>query len=129
MNIDSLNEQNFMLYAAHYYDNVNCIDSSEFEDDLNRIKYIKKLFKKYKETGELRERLILNHLTVLYNVFYHEACTKMLFLRLKEYLHYLKPFLLFLNYWPDMIKHANNVIDFTSKITMDQKIIDTLRKI
>ena len=87
---DKLDDTNFMLFAAKYYDNPNCLGIEEFEADLNRIKYIKRLFRKYKDGGELRERLILNHLIVLYNVFYHEACTKILCLKCPikiEFLH------------------------------------------
>ena len=99
----NLAEGTFQLYAAQHYDNVNCTDILEFQDDLNRIKYIKRLFRKYEETGELKERLILNHLILLYNVFEPNACTRMLAYRLINYTRYLKPFLEYLSYWPDRI--------------------------
>ena len=101
---DTLDDSNFMLFAAKFYDNPNCMDQLEFEEDLNRIQYIKRLFKKYRDGKELRERLILNHLIILYNVFHHTACTRMLCYRLYNYLDYLKPFLVYLNYWPDKIQ-------------------------
>jgi len=66
-----IDDNNFLLYAAKHYDNPNCTDVLEFQEDLNRIKYIKRLFKKYSETGELKERLIINHLTVVYNELVH----------------------------------------------------------
>mgnify|MGYP006251878411 FL=1 len=68
---ETLDDSNFMLFAAKYYDNPSCVDTNEFEDDLSRIKYIKRLFRKYKDTGELRERLIFNHLIVLYLSLIH----------------------------------------------------------
>ena len=93
---ETLDDSNFLLFAAKSYDNENCMDQLEFEEDLNRIKYIKRLFSKYRDGKELRERLILNHIIILYNVFEHRACTRMLCFRLYEYLNYLKPFLVYL---------------------------------
>ena len=93
MNFDSLDDGNFMLYAAKAYDNPSCVDEVEFNEDLNRIKYIKRLLRKYEMGGEIKERLILNHLVVLYNVFDGDMMTRMLFYRLYEYLEFLKPFL------------------------------------
>tara|TARA_Y100000034_G_scaffold136371_1_gene212448 strand:+ start:8233 stop:8580 length:348 start_codon:yes stop_codon:yes gene_type:complete len=113
-----LNGSTFLLFAAQHYDNPHCEGIEEFHDDLKRIKYIKRLFKKYYNDGELRERLILNHLVILYNVFEAEALTKMLRYKLDEYESYLKPFLFYLNYW-----NTNDTI------SMDLKIIDALRKI
>ena len=93
----NLTEETFLLYAAKHYDNPQLQSEEEFYDDLKKFKYIKRLFNKYSESGELKERLILNHIVVLTNVFGPEAAVKMLFLRLPEYLHYLKPFLLMLS--------------------------------
>lgn len=125
---DTVNDSNFMLFAAKFYDNPGA-DSIEFEEDLARIKYIKRLFSKYRDGKELRERLILNHIIVLYNVFEHQACTRMLSFRLYEYIDYLKPFLIYLGYWPDKIGPIgidNNVI-LDSDINMDTAIVDKLR--
>jgi hypothetical protein len=92
-----LTESNFLLYAMHHYDNPQCSSVDEFEEDLKRFLYLKKLFSRYKNNGELRERLILNHIIVLYNVF-NEAATDMLFLKLeKEYEPQLVTFLIYLN--------------------------------
>lgn len=125
-----VDDQNFLIFAAQNYDNINCVEYDEFEEDLKRIKYVKKLFKKYRDTGELKERLILNHLTVLYNVFSPEACTHMLSFKLAEYLPYIKPFLMFLNYWPSSKTiNIDNLTILNSLIIMDQKIIEELRKI
>jgi len=86
-----------MLFAIKFYDNPQAVTKEDFEDDLKRIKYIKRLLKRYKNTGELRVNLILNHLTVLFNVF-DEAAVPLLFYNLEEDLwSYLKSFLVFLN--------------------------------
>lgn len=128
MPFENLDENNFLLYAAKHYSNPQCLNTEEFYDDLKRFKYLKRLFGKYDETGELRERLIINHLIVLYNVFGIHA-TKMLFLKLESYYSYLKPFLVLLNYMPDKITLSDSKIIFSSDIPMDQNIIEVLRKI
>ena len=69
MNFDSIDESNFLLFAAKNYDNPQCHDILEFQDDLQRFKYLKRLFSKYEETGKIKERLVFKHLIVLYNVF------------------------------------------------------------
>lgn len=126
-----INDGNFGVFAAKYYDNPDCLDVLEFQDDLNRIKYLKRLFKKYHDTGVLKERLIINHLVVLYNVFEHEACTKMLSFKLINYLPYLKPFLEFLNYWPKRVEGlgAEDLVITTEEVESDELIVKTLRKI
>lgn len=129
MHNDDLNESNALIYAAKHYDNPHFFDTIEFYEDLNRFKYLKKLFGRYEETGELNERLVLNHLTVIYNVFGVEASTKLLFLKMDNYGSYLKPFLLLLNYCPEIIYNVSGRVIRTSDIVMDQKIVDKLRKI
>lgn len=131
MQLEKLDEANFLLYAAKHYDNPSCFDTLEFYEDLNRFKYLKRLFSRYEETGELKERLILNHIIVVYNLFGVEASTRMLFLKLKDYYQYLKPFLVFLNYCPDKVSGIgiDNITIVTSNIQMDFKIVETLRKI
>ncbi len=87
MRFDELNERNYQLFAIKFYNNPQSVTREDFEDDLKRIKYIKRLLKRYKNTGELKVHLILNHLTVLFNVF-DEAAVPLLFLnRLPEYPH------------------------------------------
>ncbi len=131
MHDEKLDETNFLLYAARYYDNPHCYDTLEFYDDLNRFKYIKRLFNRYEETGELKERLIINHLTVLYNIFGAEAATRLLFLKLRGHYHFLKPFLVLMGYMPDVIRgigiEGKHIIN--SDIPMDEKIVEILRKI
>ena len=100
MREDPLSEVNFLLYAARHYENPQCYDTIEFYDDLKRIKYIRRLFNIYQESGELKERLILNHIIILYNVFGVIPATRMLFFKLYEHKEQLKPFLVFLNFMP-----------------------------
>lgn len=125
--MEVLNDKNFMLYAAKFYDNKNCVDILEFHDDLNRIKYLKRLFKKYKETGDIKVQLVINHLIVIYNVFYPQAATKMLAFKLDEYLYYLKPFLLYLSFWPKRIELTDKVI-LDSDVGQDELIVKQLRE-
>ena len=97
---EKLDETNFLLYAARHYENPQCYDTIEFYDDLKRIKYIRRLFNIYQESGELKERLILNHIIILYNVFGVIPATRMSFFKLYEHKEQLKPFLVFLNFMP-----------------------------
>ncbi len=101
--IDNLCDDNFLIYAMKAYDKPNCI-MSEFEEDLKRIKYVKRLIRRYRLTGELKERLILNHIIVLANVFGTESAVKMLFFKFdEEDYDILKTFLVFLNYMPKTV--------------------------
>ncbi len=129
MKFDNLDSSNFLLYAAKHYDNPQCFDTKDFYDDLKRFKYLKRLFNRYKETGELKERLIINHLQVLYNLFGTEATTRMLFFSLKKHHECLKPFLILFNTMPEIIKNIEGNDILNSSITMDLKIVETLRKI
>lgn len=104
MRFDELNEGNYLLFAIKFYDNPQSLTKEDFEDDLKRIKYIKRLLKRYKNTGELKIHLILNHLTVLFNVF-NDAAIPLLFYNLeKDLWPYIKSFLLFLNRIPEYPK-------------------------
>lgn len=98
-----LTEQNFIIYAAQNYLNPNCEDLEEFNEDLNRIKYLKKLFNVYENKEELNLNLIMNHLIIMYNMFEARACTRMLFFRLPEYSSYLKSILCFTGHLPDVL--------------------------
>ena len=129
MIIDNLNDDNFMIYAMKAYDRPNCI-MSEFEDDLSRIKYIKRLIKRYKTTGELKERLILNHIIILSNVFGVEVSVRMLFFKLdKADYDVLKTFLLFLNFMPRYINGINNNHYNSADIGVDIYIGNKLREL
>jgi len=125
---DNLTDDNFIIYAAKHYDNPHCQSTEEFLEDLKRIKYIKKLITRYNEGGELKERLILNHLIILNNLFGAEHLCKILYLKMKNQFTYLKPFLILLNILPEKLHNVNDerIID-TSLIVMDEKIIKALR--
>lgn len=127
--MDILSERNFMLYAAKNYDNPQCMDIEEFKDDLKRFNYIKKLFNKYRTTGDLKEQLIINHLIVLYNIFGAEPATRMLFFKLGDYKDILKPFLVFLNYMPEAVYGVDEQPILSSDIALDNYIIQKLRTI
>ena len=101
--MESLNESNFLLYAARHYDNPQCFDTLEFHEDLKRFKYIKRLLNRYVKRGDLKERLILNHMIALNNVFGPGPTVKMLFLKLEGMESYFKPFLTFLSIMPDRV--------------------------
>lgn len=126
--IDELTEDTFLLYAAKHYDNPNCHDVMEFYDDLKRFKYLKKLFQRYVTNGELKERLILNHIIVLNNIFGTPACSNMLIMKLFEYAPQVAPFLVLLNILPDRIEFNGKKI-LSSDISLDQYIVEKLRKI
>ena len=126
---DDLNDENFTIYAMKSYNSPNCI-MSEFEGDLKRTKYLKKLFRKYKKSNILKERLILNHIILVYNVFGVEAATRILFYKIddRDY-DILKTFLLYLNYMPDRVFGIRgNNID-SSTIMVDMNIAEILRKL
>lgn len=126
---ENLNDDNYMLFAAKYYENAHCTDLLEFHDDLKRIRYIKRLFKKYEQSGDLKDRLIFNHLIVLYNVFDHRAMTRMLCYKLDDQLQYLKPFLIFLNYWRTDLGELNGKKIIDSDISVDIGIAQKLREL
>jgi hypothetical protein len=124
MNFDKLNDENIVLFAMKHYDNPACKGIEEFNDDFNRIKYIKRLFNRYESNGNLKERLILNHIITFFNVFGIPAANRLLFNRIEEkHYTFLKPFLVYLNYCPE---DKVNGIDVT-RIPLDNKIINTLR--
>lgn len=126
---DDLTEDNFIMYAMKAYNSPHCI-MSEFESDLKRTKYLKRLFRRYKITKLLKERLILNHIILLYNVFGVDAATRILFFKIdeKDY-DVLKTFLIYLNYMPDKIKGINGKDIISSDILIDMNVADILRKI
>ena len=122
-----LNEPNFAFYAAKFYDNPNCLSPEEFLEDLNRIKYLKKLFYAFKNKGVLRERLIINHLVVLYNVFEPKACTRLLFFKLTEYRDCLAPFLMYLGFLPELVFINEQIIE-TKEIVINHGVVKALRR-
>ena len=123
---DQLTPNTYMMYAMKHYDNPQCIGMDEFQEDLNRLKYIKRLFRKYRNNDILRERLLLNHIIIFYNVFGVEPATRILFYKIEEEMHdLLKTFLVYLNYLPEEdIPEAKLV-----EIPLDQFVINKLREV
>ena len=127
---EDLNEDNVSLYAMKSYDNPHCHTVEEFMDDMKRDKDIKRLFYRYHTKGILKERLVLNHLIVLYNVLGQEACTRILFLKTDEVQHYiLKSFLVFLHRLPDIVHGVKGRDISTQDINLDENILSVLREI
>jgi hypothetical protein len=118
------------MFAVKNYDNPSCKGMDEFYDDLKRFKYIKRLLRKHNVGKDLRERLILNHIIVLGNLFGVEATTKMLFFKLeRKFWSQIKTFLVFLNYMPLKVIVSPGVEIIDNDIPLDEKILETLRKI
>ena len=126
MRFNELTNENYLMFALLHYDNPHCIDIKEYFEDVRKLKYIKRLFNRYKEDDVLKERLILNHIISFYNVFDNEAASRLLFFRVgKEYHSLLKTFLVFLNKMPDKI----NENLYSSDILLDNKVTEILRKV
>lgn len=124
-----LTNENFLMYAIKHYDNPSCSGLKEFDDDLKRLRYIKRLLGRYKATGDIKERLVINHLVVMYNVFGVDATTNMLFFKIQErFWPELKTFLVFLNYMPEQLNLKGQLVK-TADIALDEKIVELLRKI
>lgn len=127
---EKLTDKNFLLFCATHYDNAQYASTEDFIEDMNRIKYIKKLVTRYVENGELKERLILNHIIVLNNCFGPEALCKILYLKLKPQMRYIKPFLILLNILPDKILNVGDeTVVYTDDIEMDDLIVKSLRTV
>ena len=116
-----ITSENIMMFAIKHYDNPHCEGEKEFHDDMKRFKYIKRLLRKYKDTEVLKERLLLNHVIILRNLFGAEACVTLLLFKIQqEYWSTLKSFLLFLN----MIRE-----DELREIKEDKNVLEILRKL
>lgn len=121
-----ISESNFILIAMHHYDNSQCTSLAEFEEDLKRFAYLKKLFSRYKENGDLKERLIINHIIVLYNLFGIVA-TELLFFKIdKQYWDALVTFLVYLERMPNEVPEFNIKL---KNMVLDQKVIAALKEI
>ena len=127
--IDNLCDDNFLIYAMKAYNAPHCI-MSEFESDIKRTKYLKRLFRRYKVTKSLKERLILNHIILLNNVFDPESTARILFYKIDERDYdILKTFLSYLNIMPDMIYGINGKNISTADIPIDVNVAEILRNI
>ncbi len=129
MSFDNLTSDNIMMYAIKAYDKPNCI-MSEFSEDMKRFNYLKRLFRRYRKHNELRERLVLNHLVVLNNVFGPEVMTRLLFYDMAESDYpQLKTYLLFLSCMPEVIRGIKGKDILSSDIEVDMEIANVLRSI
>ena len=118
---EKITTENVMMFAIKHYDNPQCEGEKEFHDDMKRFKYIKRLLRKYKDRGILKERLLLNHIIILNNLFGPEACVTLLLFKIQqEYWGTLKSFLLYLN----MIRN-----DELKEVESNEKVLEVLRKI
>jgi len=118
---DTLTSRNFELFASQHYNNPECCDIEEFREDLTRFKYLKRLLRRYEQYGDLQERLILNHIIVLYNVFGIDAANRMMWFKVEpEHYSAIKTFLIFLNYL-----HEDSKVE----LPLDQNVINKLRKL
>ena len=118
---EKITADNVTMFAIKHYDNPQCESEKEFYDDMKKFKYIKRLLRKHKDTGILKERLLLNHIIVLNNLFGPEACVTLLLFKIqKEYWDTLKSFLLYLN----MIRK-----DELKDIKENDNVLEILRKL
>lgn len=126
MKFDKITNENYVMYAMKHYNNPACSGIEEFYEDMNRIKYLKKLFQTYLNTGVLKERLILNHIIILQNVLGVECANRIMFFKLSESSHScLKTFLVFLNTFP---KEGIPEIDIIS-LPLDEAAVEILRTV
>lgn len=126
---DNLIEENILLYAVKSYDKPNCV-KSEFQEDYKKFRYIKRLLQKYRLTGEIKERLLVNHLVILQNVFGVEASTRILFFRIDSRdWSSLKTFLLFTSAMPNIVRGIRGKNVYSSDIPLDGYIVSILRNI
>ena len=118
---EKITSDNVNMFAIKYYDNPQCEGEKEFYDDMKKFKYIKRLLRKYYDSGVLRERLVLNHIIVLNNLFGPEACVTLLLFKIqREYWDTLKSFLLYLN----IIRE-----DELKEVQENKEILEVLRKL
>lgn len=118
---EELSDENYVLYAAKHYYSPRCIDAEEFYDDLNRLVYVKRLVNRFNRGGDLAERLVLNHITILVNVFGHEAALRLMEFKIGlENWSVIKPFLVFIN----AIKQ-----DQYTGVRMNEDVVNKLRNI
>lgn len=119
---DKLTAKNFQAFALKFYDDPQCEDMEDFQEDLRRFRYLKRLLYRHHEYGEVRERLMLNHLITLFNVFGYDPCMRMLEFKIKEdtYWSSIKTMLLYLGYVTE---------DFKTDIPIDDRLVDRLREL
>lgn len=127
--MEQLNDDTVLLYAIKAYDKLNYV-KSEFEEDYKTFRYVKRLLQRYRATGEIRQNLILNHLSLIYNMFGIEAGTRLLFYKMDEADYSsLKTFLVFLNTMPEVVHGINGRDIRSSDLPIDMKVANILRSI
>ncbi len=130
MNFDDISENNIELYCMKYYDNPQCIGTEDYRDDMKRFKYLKRLLNHYLTTHELKQRLILNHLIMIYNLFDNEAATRILFYKIDENSwQVLKPFLIYLKRMPKVVRGIRSKDIRETDIILDQNVVKQLRSL
>ena len=128
--IENLTEKIINAYVIMSYNNPQCVDLEEFEDDIKIPKYIKRLINRYSSMGELKERLILNHIILFYNVFYREAATRILFFKMEESDYsVLKTFLTYLNFMPETVELINGKNIVNTDIPISKEVAEILREL
>lgn len=125
----NLDDSNINNYCIKYYNNPQCISISDYNDDIRRFKYIKRLINQFENNGTIKIRLLLNHIITIYNLFDRTAATRILFFKINE-LHWpiIKPILMYLNLLPEYVYGINNQDIKTSEIPLNEKIIGLLRE-
>jgi hypothetical protein len=127
--MEQLNNDTVLLYAIKAYDKLNYV-KSEFEEDYKTFRYVKRLLQRYRATGEIRQNLVLNHLSLIYNMFGVEAGTRLLFFKMDEADYSsLKTFLVFLNTMPEMVHGINGKEIRSSDLPIDMNVASILRTI
>lgn len=128
--LDSVDDKTLLLFAMQHYDNIHCRTVEEFEEDIGHITHLVRLLNRYHRNGSLRDKLIINHIIVLSNVFGIDAAIKMLFCKVEKPLwSILKTFLIYLDYLPDVVHGVNGESIDTVKIPLDENAIKVLRSI
>lgn len=126
----NISKENIDMFSEISYRNPQCVSSEDFFEDMSRIKYVKRLFNKYNRGGEIKTRLILNHIIAFYNVFESRDATRILFFKMEEeYWPILKTFLIYLSYMPEIVHGVNGRNIMSDEITIDGFILKQLENI
>lgn len=128
--MNNINKENIDIFSESSYRNPQCVSAEDFYEDMNRIKYVKRLFNKYNRGGEIKTRLILNHIIAFYNVFEKRDATRILFFKMEEeYWSLLKTFLLYLSYMPEIVHGVNGRNIMSDNININVSIYRELENI
>ena len=126
---ENLTNSNYTLYAMKFYDNPQCLSEDDFYNDIKILKYLKRLFNRYNLSGELKTRLILNHLIMFTNVFPPQVASRILFLKIpREHWSVLKTFLDYLNFMPDYLEKINGEFIHNKSIQNNKYVLESLEK-